>query len=166
MALLEVADVAELRAVKRRNTFCFFLYSSIVKNFSCSAWKRRTTSPPFKILSIFSLYSKNKEIFQDVWELTTFTCVKKNHAFKDCFNGETSYGIKFPLRYSCQAFLSVMIKASPSISFSRSVDSPSNVTQQSDAKQKNSPLYSLDYRAARNLQPRAELASRHSQEPE
>ena len=72
-ALDDMADVAEVLAVKRRNTLCFFLYSSIVRNFSCSAWKSLTTSPPFKISSSFSLCSKNKEIFQLVWELTTLT---------------------------------------------------------------------------------------------
>ena len=65
-ALLEMADVAEVLAVNLRKTFCFFLYSSMVKNFSCSAWKRRTTSPPLRTLSIFSLCSRKREIFHEV----------------------------------------------------------------------------------------------------
>jgi len=44
-ALELVADVAVVRPVVRRNTYCFFLYSSPVRNFSCSAWNNRTTSP-------------------------------------------------------------------------------------------------------------------------
>jgi hypothetical protein len=44
-ALELVADVAVVLPVVLRNTNDFFLYSSIVKNFSCSAWKSRTTSP-------------------------------------------------------------------------------------------------------------------------
>ena len=36
-ALLDVAAVADDLAVKRRNTCCTFLYSSMVRNFSCSA---------------------------------------------------------------------------------------------------------------------------------
>ena len=72
--LLEVAEVAVVRAVNLKKTFCFFLYSSMVKNFSCSAWKSRTTSPPLRILSMFSLCSRNNEIFHDVCEFTTLTC--------------------------------------------------------------------------------------------
>lgn len=72
-ALLEVAEVAEVLAVNLRNTFCFFLCSSMVKNFSCSAWNSLTTSPPLRMLSSFSLCSKKSEIFQEVWELTTLT---------------------------------------------------------------------------------------------
>ena len=37
--------MADVLPVVRRNTYCFFLYSSPVKNFSCSAWNMRTTSP-------------------------------------------------------------------------------------------------------------------------
>ena len=44
-ALELVAAVADVLPVVRRNTYCFFLYSSPVKNFSCSAWNMRTTSP-------------------------------------------------------------------------------------------------------------------------
>lgn len=72
-ALLLVADVAEVRPVVLRNTCCFFLYSSMVRNFSCSAWNRRTTSPPFRISSWFSRCSMNRVTFHDVLELTTFT---------------------------------------------------------------------------------------------
>jgi hypothetical protein len=34
LTLLLVADVADVLAVSRRKTVCFFLYSSIVRNFS------------------------------------------------------------------------------------------------------------------------------------
>ena len=44
-ALELVAAVADVRPVVRRKTCCFFLYSSPVKNFSCSAWNSLTTSP-------------------------------------------------------------------------------------------------------------------------
>lgn len=44
-ALLLVAEVADCRPVVRRKTYCFFLWSSHVRNFSCSAWNNRTTSP-------------------------------------------------------------------------------------------------------------------------
>lgn len=44
-ALLLVAEVADWRPVVRKNTYCFFLCSSQVRNFSCSAWNSRTTSP-------------------------------------------------------------------------------------------------------------------------
>ncbi len=44
-ALELVAAVADVRPVVRRKTYCFFLYSSPVRNFSCSAWNIRTTSP-------------------------------------------------------------------------------------------------------------------------
>ncbi len=79
---------------------CFFLYSSIVRNFSCSAWNSLesgkniflayktyithkyfkwkiknylTTSPPLSMFSSFSLCSKKSETFQAVWVLTTLT---------------------------------------------------------------------------------------------
>lgn len=44
-ALLLVAEVADWRPVVLRKTYCFFLWSSQVRNFSCSAWNNRTTSP-------------------------------------------------------------------------------------------------------------------------
>lgn len=44
-ALLLVAEVADCRPVVLRKTYCFFLWSSHVRNFSCSAWNNRTTSP-------------------------------------------------------------------------------------------------------------------------
>lgn len=44
-ALLLVAEVADWRPVVRRKTYCFFRWSSQVRNFSCSAWNSRTTSP-------------------------------------------------------------------------------------------------------------------------
>lgn len=44
-ALLLVAEVADCRPVVRRKTYCFLLWSSHVRNFSCSAWNSRTTSP-------------------------------------------------------------------------------------------------------------------------
>ena len=44
-ALELVAEVADWRSVVRRNTWFFPRYSSHVRNFSCSAWNRRTTSP-------------------------------------------------------------------------------------------------------------------------
>lgn len=44
-ALLLVAEVADCLPVVRRKTYCFFLWSSHVRNFSCSAWNNRTTSP-------------------------------------------------------------------------------------------------------------------------
>lgn len=44
-ALELVADVADWRSVVRRNTCSLPLYSSHVRNFSCSAWNSRTTSP-------------------------------------------------------------------------------------------------------------------------
>lgn len=44
-ALLLVAEVADCRPVVLRKTYCFFLWSSHVRNFSCSAWNKRTTSP-------------------------------------------------------------------------------------------------------------------------
>lgn len=44
-ALELVADVADCRPVVLRKTCCFFLCSSHVRNFSCSAWKSLTTSP-------------------------------------------------------------------------------------------------------------------------
>ena len=72
-ALDDMAEAADVLAVRRKKTLCFFLYSSIVKNFSCSAWKSRTTSPPFRMFSTFSLCSKKRFIFQLVWELTTLT---------------------------------------------------------------------------------------------
>ena len=54
-ALELVAAVADVRPVVRRNTYCFFLYSSPVRNFSCSAWKSRTTSPySQKTISMFT----------------------------------------------------------------------------------------------------------------
>ena len=68
-----MAEAADVLAVSRKKTLCFFLYSSIVRNFSCSAWKSRTTSPPFRMFSTFSLCSKKRLIFQLVWELTTLT---------------------------------------------------------------------------------------------
>lgn len=40
-----VAEVADWRKVVRRKMYCFFSYSSQVRNFSCSAWNNRTTSP-------------------------------------------------------------------------------------------------------------------------
>lgn len=40
-----VADVADCRPVVLRKTCCFFLCSSQVRNFSCSAWNSLTTSP-------------------------------------------------------------------------------------------------------------------------
>lgn len=61
-ALELVAAVAEVLPVVRRKTYCCFLYSSPVRNFSCSAWNRRTTSPCHEISwqnkyhSIFKLY--------------------------------------------------------------------------------------------------------------
>lgn len=82
-ALLDVADVAEVLAVNLRKTTCFFLYSSIVRNFSCSAWNNRTTSPPFRMLSSFSRCSRNKEIFHDVWVFTTFTYFKIRSLISD-----------------------------------------------------------------------------------
>ena len=39
--LLQMFETRNL-AVRRRKTLCFFLYSSIVRNFSCSAWNNRT----------------------------------------------------------------------------------------------------------------------------
>lgn len=48
-ALELVAAVAEVLPVVRRKTYCCFLYSSPVRNFSCSAWNRRTTSPCHEI---------------------------------------------------------------------------------------------------------------------
>lgn len=44
-ALELVAEVADWRSVVLRNTCSLPLYSSQVRNFSCSAWKSRTTSP-------------------------------------------------------------------------------------------------------------------------
>lgn len=44
-ALLLVAEVADCRPVVLRKTYCFFLWSSHVRNFSCSAWNSLTTSP-------------------------------------------------------------------------------------------------------------------------
>lgn len=44
-ALLLVAEVADCLPVVLRKTYCFFLWSSHVRNFSCSAWNNRTTSP-------------------------------------------------------------------------------------------------------------------------
>lgn len=44
-ALELVAEVADCRSVVLRKTCCCFLYSSPVRNFSCSAWNSRTTSP-------------------------------------------------------------------------------------------------------------------------
>ena len=44
-ALELVAEVADWRSVVRRNTCSLPLYSSHVRNFSCSAWNSRTTSP-------------------------------------------------------------------------------------------------------------------------
>ena len=44
-ALELVAAKAVARAVVRRNTYCLSWYSSPVRNFCCSAWNRRTTSP-------------------------------------------------------------------------------------------------------------------------
>lgn len=44
-ALELVADVADWRPVVLRKTCCFFRCSSHVRNFSCSAWNSRTTSP-------------------------------------------------------------------------------------------------------------------------
>lgn len=44
-ALELVAEVADCRPVVLRKTCCFFLCSSHVRNFSCSAWKSLTTSP-------------------------------------------------------------------------------------------------------------------------
>lgn len=40
-----VADVADCLPVVLRKTCCFFLCSSQVRNFSCSAWNSLTTSP-------------------------------------------------------------------------------------------------------------------------
>lgn len=73
-ALLLVAAVADVLPVVRKNTCCFFSYSSIVRNFSCSAWNKRITSPPLRILSsTFSLCSMNKVIFHEAFELSTLT---------------------------------------------------------------------------------------------
>lgn len=44
-ALELVADVADCLSVVRRKTCSLLLYSSQVRNFSCSAWNKRTTSP-------------------------------------------------------------------------------------------------------------------------
>lgn len=44
-ALELVAEVADCRRVVRRKTCSLPLYSSQVRNFSCSAWKSLTTSP-------------------------------------------------------------------------------------------------------------------------
>lgn len=44
-ALELVAEVADWRSVVRRKTCSLPLYSSHVRNFSCSAWNSRTTSP-------------------------------------------------------------------------------------------------------------------------
>ena len=65
-ALLLVAEVADCRPVVRRKTYCFFLWSSHVRNFSCSAWNNRTTSPwtegeRLLLSKIFSL------IFKPLW---------------------------------------------------------------------------------------------------
>ena len=55
LTLLLVAAVAATRPVVRRKTYCLFLFSSHVRNFSCSAWNKRTTSPPFRMSSLLSL---------------------------------------------------------------------------------------------------------------
>lgn len=44
-ALELVAEVADCRNVVLRKTCCRFMYSSQVRNFSCSAWNSLTTSP-------------------------------------------------------------------------------------------------------------------------
>lgn len=44
-ALELVAEVADCLSVVLRKTCCCFLYSSQVRNFSCSAWNSLTTSP-------------------------------------------------------------------------------------------------------------------------
>lgn len=77
-ALLLVAAVADVLPVVRRNTFCFFSYSSIVRNFSCSAWNKRITSPPLSISSTFSSCLMNKVIFQEAFELSTLTWKMKD----------------------------------------------------------------------------------------
>ena len=56
-----MADVAEVRPVVLRNRYCFLLYSSHVRNFSCSAWNSRTTSPPFNMSSWFSYKINNSK---------------------------------------------------------------------------------------------------------
>ena len=67
LTLLLVAAVAATRPVVRRKTYWLFLFSSQVKNFSCSAWNRRTTSPPFRMSSLFSLRRKRKSLLI-LWE--------------------------------------------------------------------------------------------------
>lgn len=100
-----VAEVADWRRVVRRNTYCCFLYSSQVRNFSCSAWNNLTTSPwvsqreitkqsnikqtqiktsihtcrrltPFKTSSLYSLNFMKSVTFQLVLQFRAFTCIK------------------------------------------------------------------------------------------
>ena len=67
-----VADVAVVRPVVRKNTRCFFLYSSPVRNFSCSAWNSRTTSPCTAIHRIFwSSLSPTVNIFSLLFSLVS-----------------------------------------------------------------------------------------------
>ena len=63
-ALELVAEVADILPVVRKNTWRFLRYSSHVKNFSCSAWNRRTTSPPRRA----SFLQNNKVVLiKEIW---------------------------------------------------------------------------------------------------
>ena len=87
-----VADVAVVRPVVRRNTHCFFLYSSPVRNFSCSAWNNRTTSPCIHFTQCFhSLHVRiSQSINQSVDRLfhQSFTTNYNNIIWKKAL-GET-----------------------------------------------------------------------------
>ncbi len=79
LTLLLVAEVAEVLAVSRRKTVCFFLYSSIVRNFSFNtiqqvswanlfgqklAWIiRRMASTLWEREPSFSLFSHENDLF-------------------------------------------------------------------------------------------------------
>ena len=87
-ALELVAAVADVRPVVLRKTYCFFLYSSPVRNFSCSAWNIRTTSPwkspvnhhdlafiSFIIIAFFLTSVSNIKSIFNIITMTTTNCI-------------------------------------------------------------------------------------------